>query len=112
MPDRTVTLCDERHEHNAYSLRARLREDGALVIEGQDLGAAPEAFWGSREYEWRITVRAEAVPRLVAALGGRPGESDPLELLAQRYSEDPRCASRGFLDGAGIPCDFWSRVGD
>lgn len=112
MNHRTVTLCDERYEHNAYSLRAHLRQDGQLVIEGQDLGAAPEAFWGSREYEWTITLRPEAVPTLVAALSGSPGESDPLDLLAERYREDPHVASRAFLDGAGIPYDFWSRVGD
>jgi hypothetical protein len=112
MAERTVTLCDDRFENGSYHLRARLREDGALVIEGQDLGAAPERFWGSREYEWTITVPPEAVPRLVAALGGRPGGSDPLDLLAARYAEDPRAASRSFPDEAGVPCDFWSRVGD
>jgi hypothetical protein len=112
MPDRTITLADDRFEHGAYSLRATLSEDGSLVLEGQDLGAAPEAFWGSREYEWRIGIAAQAVPRLVSALGGVPGENDPLDLLASRYRDDPRFASRGFFDEAGIAYEFWSRVGD
>ena len=112
MTERTVTLRNERYEHNAYHLRARLGDDGSLVIEGQDLGATAEEFWGSREYEWTITVKPAALPRLVTALGGTPGEDDPLDLLAARFREDERHATRTFLEEAGVPFDFWSRVGD
>jgi hypothetical protein len=112
MAERIVILREDRFEDGAYSLRARLEDDGSLVIEGQDLGKAPEEFWGSREYEWTITVQAEAVPSLVGALGGIPEESDPLDLLASRYRESSFYGTRGFLDDAGIPCEFWSRVGD
>lgn len=111
MTDRTVVLREERYEHNAYHLRARLGDDGSLVIEGQDLGAAAEDFWGSREYEWTITVAPKALPRLVTAFGGAPGE-DPLDLLAARYRDDERCATRTYLEEAGVPFEFWSRVGD
>lgn len=112
MAERVVTLREEHSEDSAYFLRARLREDGALVLEGQDLGATPEEFWGSREYEWEITVGPQAVPRLVTALGGTPGENDPLELLAARFQEDQRYGTRAFLEEAGVPFDFWSRVGE
>jgi len=110
--DRAVILREERYEHNAYHLRARLGEDGSLVIEGQDLGAVAEDFWGSPEYEWTITVAPAALPRLVTALGGSPGDDDPLDLLAARYRDDERCATRTFLEDAGVPFEFWNRVGD
>lgn len=109
---RTVVLREERSAHGSYHLRASLRDDGSLVIEGQDLGAAPESFWGSAEYEWTLGVAPEQVPGLTAALGGTPGEDDPLELLAERFREDERYASRSFLEEAGVAFEFWSRVGD
>jgi hypothetical protein len=49
---------------------------------------------------------------LVAALGGTPGEDDPLELFAARFRDDERHASRSFLEEAGVAFEFWSRVGD
>lgn len=109
---RAIVLREERSATGSYHLRACLRDDGGLVIEGQDLGAAPEAFWGSAEYEWTLTVAPEQVPGLVAALGGTPGEDDPLELLAARFRDDERYASRSFLEEAGVAFAFWSRVGD
>ena len=112
MTARSVTLRQERYEHNAYNLWARLGDEGSLVIEGQDLGATAEDFWGSPEYEWSLTVAPEALPRLVAALGGTPGEDDPLDLLAARYRDEERYATRTFLEEVGVPFEFWSRVGD
>jgi hypothetical protein len=109
---RTVVLREERSAHGSYHLRAHLLDGGSLVIEGQDLGAAPESFWGSREYEWTLSVPPEQVPGLVSALGGTPGDDDPLELLAARFRQDERCASRSFLEEAGVAFGFWSRVGD
>ena len=85
---------------------------GDLVIEGQDLGPAVEGFWGGSEYEWIISIRAEDVPTYLRALGGHGDTHDPLEFLSARYREDARCVSKSFLDGHGIPCQFWSRVGE
>jgi hypothetical protein len=112
MAARIVILREERTAAGTHSLHAQIEKDGSLVFEGQDLGDTPQGFWGSREYEWRIAVRADELPRLVTALGGDPAEDDPLELLAARFREDEHYASLAFLEESGIAFEFWSRVGD
>jgi hypothetical protein len=86
------------------TLEARLLDSGDLVIEGQILGLKKE------EYEWTITVRAHVLPGLAAALGGTQHEADVLCLLAARFAEDERYATREFLEEHRIPHDFWSRA--
>jgi hypothetical protein len=88
-----------------------MRGDGALTIEGHDLGETPRSVWGSSEYEWTMAIAKEQLPAFVDALGGQAG-SDALDLMSTRYREDERVASRGFLDEQGINFSFWSRVGD
>lgn len=114
MQERAVTLRAERSRDgaNSYRLEARRDADGCVHIEGQDLGDTPAMFWGSGEYEWTIKIPAQAVPRYVEALGGDPVRNDVLDLLAVKCAADDRYASRAFLDEAGIPYEFWSRVGD
>lgn len=109
--ERSITLRADRYGGSAYYLRAHIRRDGALVIEGHDLGVTPKQFWGSIEYEWEIAIPAGELPALVDALGGTPG-ADPLDLLAVRYGEDERVASRAFLEERAITFEFSSRVGD
>ncbi|HUG47917.1 MAG TPA: hypothetical protein VMP67_05840, partial [Candidatus Limnocylindria bacterium] len=85
--ERSVTLRSERYGDSAYYLRAYLRTDGMLVIEGHDLGETTRRFWGSGEYEWTIAIAKEQLPALVDTLGGQAG-ADALELLSTRYRED------------------------
>lgn len=110
--ERRIELRADRSDRSAYFLSARMKPDGSLVIEGQDLGDAPEAFWGSREYEWAITIAPGDVPSFVAALSGTAIADDPLELLGARFRQDERFATRAFLEEGGIPFRFWSRIGD
>lgn len=112
MHERSLILRAERSRDgsNSYHLEVRRDADGCILIEGQDLGATPAAFWGSREYEWTMRIPAQAVPRYVEALGGDPDRDDLLDLLAAKSGDG--YASRSFLDKAGISYEFWSRVGD
>jgi len=64
-------------------LKASIKTDGDLVIEGQDIGAEVEAFFGYSEYEWAWTISAKDCDRLLAALGGEP---DLLSALGERFS--------------------------
>jgi len=82
---RTVTLRKERDGEDSRHLWAYLDDAGGLHIDGQDLGPATAVVSPDGEYEWFQTIRAEHLPRLLALLGGRPGD-DILTLLDQRWS--------------------------
>lgn len=114
MQERSIVLRAERSRDgsSSYRLEARRDADGCILIEGQDIGATPSAFWGSREYEWTMKIPAQAVDRYVEALGGDPDRDDLLDLLSAKSAASERYASRSFLDEAGISYEFWSRVGD
>jgi hypothetical protein len=79
-----VVLRDERDGRDIRHLEASLDEDGNLRLEGHDLGPGTALVSGDGEYEWFETVAAADLPRLVALLGGDPGE-DILDLLQRRY---------------------------
>lgn len=110
--ERTIRLRHERSGRDVRSLWVRATPGGGLSIEGQDLGPEVESYWGSSEYEWTIVLAPEHVAEYVRSLGGEPGRDDPLTLVEGRYRDDPACVTRTFLEKEGIPCEFWSRVGD
>ena len=111
MDDRAVTLRSQNSDRGSWHLTARIRADGSLAIEGQDRGAGVAEFWGGDEYEWEMVIAPEDLAALVAALGGTAVD-DPLELLARRYRQDERHATRSFLEEHRVPFRFWSRVGE
>jgi hypothetical protein len=109
----SVVLRDLRGADGPRYLGAARRQGGAIVIEGQDLGAGVEQAFGAglREYEWTWSIGPEAVPAMVAALGGEDGD-DPLLLLKTWYDANGDMDPGIHLQKAGIPVEFWSRVGD
>lgn len=105
-----VTLRDTRDEDGTRHLSARLKGDGALLIEGQDLGPGVERFFGPglTEYEWVWTIRPSGVRTLKLALAA----DDVLVALRDRFSGDAAANLQTFLDDNGVPYEPWSRVGD
>jgi len=79
---------------------AALNDDGDLVFEGQDLNG----WLGSAEYEYWVTAPASLVPRVVEALGGRPGD-DVLDLLAEHAEEIVLRGESTWLRSLGIEPD-------
>lgn len=77
---RTVTLREERDGADSRHLWAFVDEGGALHIDGQDLGPATAMVSSDGEYEWFRTIAAADVPRVVALLGGAPGD-DVIDVL-------------------------------
>jgi hypothetical protein len=67
-------------------LKARVNDDGSLVISGQDLGPATAMISNDGEYECAHTCPAESVPLLCKALGGNERD-DILDLLERRYTK-------------------------
>jgi hypothetical protein len=112
-PLESVVLREQRDTDGSRRLGAEWRKDLGIVIEGQDLGPAVERAFGEGldEYEWGWVIRSEAVEVMVAALGGVPGD-DPLRLLATWYASHGGIDPGIHLREAGVPVEFWSRVGD
>ncbi len=90
-------------------LKASINTEGDLVIEGQDLGAEVEKFFGYSEYEWAWTISAKDCDRLLAALGGEP---DLLSALGERFSGENAADLQSFLQSEGIKFAAWGRIGD
>jgi hypothetical protein len=82
---------------NKLYVEAVLDDDGNLVFEGQDLNG----WLGYAEYEYWITAPAALVPRVVAALGGSPGD-DVLALLAEHAQEIVQRGESTWLRSLGI----------
>ena len=109
----SVVLRDQRDADGSRRLGVEVRQDGRIVIEGQDLGPGVERIWGdgNDEYEWVWVIEPDAVPAMVAALGGVTGD-DPARLLKVWYDEHGDMDPGIRLREAGVPVEFWSRVGD
>ena len=109
-PDMTtsVVLRDTRDAGGSRHLKASIKPNGDLVIEGQDLGPAVEEFFGVMEYEWAWTITAKDCERLRAALG----TADLLTALAERFPGENAADLQEFLESEGIPYEVWTRLGD
>ena len=77
---------------------ARIEESGDLVISGQDIGDAPEEFFGDLDYEYWLTVPAAEKDRLLLAL------------IETQYAGDLSVVSklRDLMEEKRIPCKFHS----
>jgi hypothetical protein len=104
-----------RHQEDGGSLRhleARRTSGGGIVIEGQDLGASSEYEWG-----WRIApgnVAAASAALGGTALGGTAGNDvgRVLPLLKRWFDANGGLDPGTHLREAGVPIEFWSRVGE
>ena len=77
---------------------ARIEESGDLVISGQDIGDAPEEFFGDLDYEYWLTVPVAEKDRLLLAL------------IERHYAGDLSVVStlRDLMKSKDIPCKFHS----
>jgi hypothetical protein len=106
-----VTLRDSRDAGGSRHLSATLKNDGSLLIEGQDIGPSGERFFGPglTEYEWAWLIRPSGVTVLKLALGGG---DDVLVALRERFAGDAAVGLQAFLQENGVVYEPWSRVGD
>ncbi len=108
-----IVLRNLRDERGLRYLGATRRPDGGIHIDGQDLGRGVENAFGAglTEYEWTWDIEATDVPAVIAALEGREGD-DPLRLLAAWSTAHDGIDPGSHLKEAGVPIQFWSRIGD
>jgi hypothetical protein len=74
----------------------RLKDDGEIVLEGQDMGRAVEAVWGDTDYEYWVRVAAPALPKLA------------FELLHEKFAGrlDAVTAFRDWCRAHGVEHEF------
>jgi hypothetical protein len=108
-PPRKVTLRAERTEAGYRHLEAYVDHEGRLHVNGQDLGPGTATVSGDGEYEWFQTIAAADVPRVVALLGGRPGD-DVLDILERDFTGPKSYDLEARLRASGIKrnLDTWS----
>lgn len=104
---RTVTLRQERRGADVRWLGAFVDGSGALRVHGQDLGPGTAMVSSDGEYEWFMTVAAGDVHRLVALLGGQPGD-DVLELLERDWTGSRSYDFERVLRESGIPVKLFT----
>lgn len=104
-----TVLRDERDRRGLRFLSVEIQQNGDLVFEGQDLGPVVEEFFGSSEYEWRWTIKAEHMPILQKALGKG---GDIINMLETRFSNEKSADVLSFLEEHNIPFESWHRYGD
>jgi hypothetical protein len=58
-----------RQEGTAFRrVDLRLEDDGAIVLEGQDMGPTVEEVWGDTDYEFWVRVALPSLPKLAFEL--------------------------------------------
>jgi hypothetical protein len=88
-----VTLMHEKSaDGNIRDLKAYLKENGDLVLDGWDFGPAVEDYWGHDDYEYWLFVKAVDVPKVL------------LELIKDRF--DNMIAFQNWLEQKGIDSKF------
>jgi hypothetical protein len=107
---RKVPLRAEVDGKDKRFLDAWVGDDGALHIVGQDLGPATAIVSSDGEYEWARTVAPADVPRLVAELGGQPGQ-DILDVLERNWTGPRSYDLEKLLRDTTIPVTLWTWSG-
>jgi hypothetical protein len=111
--ERIVVLLDTRGSSGSQHETARRTPEGGVLIEGQDLGSGVAMAFGAgnTEYEWSYRIAPSDVPAAAAALGGQPGD-DLLDVMGHWASTGRGPELARVLRQAGVPMEFWSRVGN
>jgi hypothetical protein len=101
---RKIVLRAEQNGRDRRNLWASLALDGALVVEGQDLGPATAPVSSDGEYEWSTKIAPGHITQLMVLLGGA-ADGDVLDLLAERYSGEGSYELERIIRESGIPVE-------
>ena len=81
-----------------------IRDDGKLLLSGQDLGG----WAGTSEYEYFITVEPTDFDAIREELGGEP-DAEIVDLMCAHASMIFNAGERAWLQGLGIDPGFHNR---
>ena len=120
-----VTLFEQKGETSIF-ISAEIDDEGDIKINGQDLGKAPEEFWGDSDYEYSVFVSGKYMDAVKDALLDKSRDEHPeeytklLELQSRDdviisaikviYSGDSSAVShfKDYMRSVGIDAEFWS----
>lgn len=103
-----IVLCDVRAETLWRTVTACF-EDDKLTVEGQDLGIAPERFFGSDEYEYWYYFDKENTAKLMRELT-KTGINPIAEMKRLFSGMNACCELKAFCDENGVEYRFDSWV--
>ena len=88
-------IYEDRGETSRF-ISAEIGPGGELTLIGQDVGKAPQEWWGDEDYEFWVSVPTAQKDALLLAL------------LEQRYRGNPAAVElfRDFLSAQGIEFEF------
>jgi len=94
-----IQLYEERGETSRH-IDVEVTEDGNLVMSGQDVGKAPQEWWGDADYEFWVFVPGEHKDEVLLAL------------IEQVYGNNPSAIEefRALLESQGISFEFGTWV--
>jgi hypothetical protein len=107
---RTVSLRAEHDGQDHRHLSATLNTEGALVIEGQDLGPKTASVSSDGEYEWSRTILREHIPKLLALLDA-PADADILSTLERHWTGPKSYELESRISDSDIPSALWTWSG-
>jgi|SRR5271155_25033 len=75
------------------SVRLKVKPDGSVLLDAQDMGKTVKEIWGDDDYEFRVDVPATALHKLVFALlrdryADRPGAVDEFNKFCEKEGID------------------------
>jgi hypothetical protein len=103
---RTVSLRAEHDGQDHRYLSATLNTEGALVIEGQDLGPKTASVSSDGEYEWSRTILREHIPKLLILLD-EPADADILSTLERHWTGPKSYELESRIRDSDIPSALW-----
>ncbi|TFG26305.1 hypothetical protein EU528_14645 [Candidatus Thorarchaeota archaeon] len=94
-----IRLYEKQGETSIY-IDAEIDKEGNLIVSGQDLGKAPEEFWGDSDYEYMVFVKKDQRDMLL------------LSLIKEKFGGNAKAFSnfRDFLEKYNIKYEFDSWV--
>jgi len=90
----------EKQGETSIFIDIEIDKKGNLILSGQDLGKAPEEYWGDSEYEYMMLVKRDQMNILL------------LSLIKEKFGGNAQAFSnfREYLIKESIPYEFGSWV--
>ena len=98
-PNQSIRLFEKQGETSIF-IDVEIDKEGDLILSGQDLGKAPEEYWGASDYEYMMHVKRDQMNTLL------------LSLIKEKFGGNAQAFAnfREYLIKESIPYEFGSWV--